>query len=109
MIRLVGSARKHGLRFFVVDIFGHPRSRKLTRQAKLYGDQMADIAIPFSLLASSLDKQHAQQQAARFCDVATKQIKDNYPCTPLQQRLLILTTNDVKSALHAACSNYHLP
>lgn len=107
MIRLVGSASKQGLRFSVADIFRHPRLRELAQQANLDEDQVVGIVTPFSLLDPSLDKQHAQQHTARLCDVAAKQIKDIYPCTPLQQGLLALTAK--RSEDYVARSVFELP
>lgn len=95
-MKLVGLAREHShLSFSTADILKYPRLEQLAQVAKHRADdQPEQIVEPFSLLSSSQSVSMAIKLAAKQCGVAEHQIHDIYPCTPLQEGLLALTTKN---------------
>ncbi|GAB7354911.1 hypothetical protein MBLNU459_g5541t2 [Dothideomycetes sp. NU459] len=93
-MRLVGLARQNDLLFTVKDVFEHPQLSNLTKVArqKVEDDNMPDIIEPFSLLRDSTNGTEARANAAALCAVEPSEIEDIFPCTPLQEGLLALTT-----------------
>ena len=90
-MRLVGAAREQGLSLTVADVFKHLRLCELAVQVKLDGDP-ADIVIePFSLLRPGLDVDGARARAAALCGLDRERIEDIFPCTPLQEGLIVMT------------------
>ncbi|KAA8646754.1 Nonribosomal peptide synthetases (NRPS) [Aspergillus tanneri] len=89
-MRLVGAAREQGLSFTVADVFGTPRLCELAQRVKI-GNGKEETIAPFSLLKPGISARDLRAQAAMQCEVSTDQIKDAYPCTPLQEGLLAMT------------------
>ena len=90
-MKLVGAARKSGISFTVADIF---RTPILAAQATIRDNEEAmDMGSiePFSLLTADSVLALVQDLAA-LCDMDASHIEDAYPCTPLQEGLLSLTT-----------------
>jgi amino acid adenylation domain-containing protein len=92
-MRLVRIAREQGLHLTVADIFKQPRLRDMARIINELSEDNNQKIQPFSLLrAGLLDLQELCRQVAVFCDVNIEQIEDIFPCTPLQEGLLALST-----------------
>ncbi|KAM3417875.1 hypothetical protein BST61_g6095 [Cercospora zeina] len=94
-IQLVSAARGQGLSLTVADVFRSPRLDQLSNSvssaptgSKVIRDSRG-IA-PFSLL--SVPVSAAREEAARLCGVHVSQVEDMYPCTPLQQALLAVSS-----------------
>ncbi|EWC46357.1 hypothetical protein DRE_04300 [Drechslerella stenobrocha 248] len=91
-ILLVAELQKQHITLWVADIFQNPRLSDLAQIACTRG-VLTDRAIaPFSLLPDGLDINDARVSAARECGVMASQVEDVFPCTPLQQGLLAVTT-----------------
>ncbi|KAK6087840.1 non-ribosomal peptide synthetase protein [Seiridium cupressi] len=91
-MRLVGIARQQGLLLTVAEIFEHPRLEDMAKVIRnLEGKDEEDEIVPFALLDQDQDVELARQHAASECGVATDEIEDLFPCTPLQEGLLALT------------------
>ncbi|KAK1140592.1 Nonribosomal Peptide Synthase (NRPS) [Aspergillus melleus] len=99
-IRLVGAARQAGLIFTVRDVLGtkhleeHARTAILVSEESPFGTKGAgDAYVPFSLLGSEGEQTRAEllRLAAEQCRVATKDIEDLYPCTPLQEGMVAMS------------------
>ncbi|GKZ51836.1 nonribosomal peptide synthase, partial [Aspergillus brasiliensis] len=91
-IRLASSARELGFTLNVADILKNP---KLSDMAKLMirTEPSQDISIKeFSLLKPGSDVDWAVAETSALCGVDGNQVEDLYPCTPLQEGLLALTT-----------------
>jgi amino acid adenylation domain-containing protein len=100
-MRLVQLSRDAAFSLTVADVFGHPRLADLANV--LEGSSDADIGqgegqdpSPFSLWTEATREQSDTLQSlladvAERCAVAPAQIEDVYPCTPLQEGLMIAT------------------
>ncbi|PVH96199.1 acetyl-CoA synthetase-like protein [Periconia macrospinosa] len=92
VLRLVGEARKTGLSLSAADVFRAPHLCDLAGLLTAAGSKEGPIA-PFSVLAPGVDKTYARGQAASLCGLASSaDVADVFPCTPLQEGLLALTT-----------------
>lgn len=90
-MRLVASAHIKGLRFTVANIFESPELEGLAQRVRHedYITPEAEIA-PFSLLDPRLSEAEYRTYAATACSIVESRIVDMYPCTPLQEGLLVL-------------------
>ncbi|RAQ58613.1 nonribosomal peptide synthase [Aspergillus flavus] len=91
-MRLVGLARDQGLLLSVADIFQRPRLYEMAEKAAETGTELLDIPA-FSLLPGAnpyvIDE---REVAAAQCGCSIELIEDIYPCTPLQEGLMALST-----------------
>jgi amino acid adenylation domain-containing protein len=98
-MRLVEASRSTNMLLRVADVFEHPR---LSELATILDSRMADgndqsslesIPAPFSLWPEHGAGKEVGLRAeiAERCGVMTEQIEDVYPCTPLQEGLLLTT------------------
>lgn len=86
---LIRSAREAGYIISMADVFKNPRICDLSQAAKsTTGEAVVSLA-PFSLIPDSTDLINT---AAERCSVSTSQIEDIYPCTPLQEGFIALST-----------------
>ncbi|KAI9043895.1 nonribosomal peptide synthetase ftmA [Aspergillus affinis] len=99
-IRLVGAARQAGLIFTVRDVLGtrrleeHARTAVFVSERSSFGAKSAEYDyVPFSLLGSKGEQTRAElvRLAAEQCSVATEDIEDLYPCTPLQEGMVAMS------------------
>jgi amino acid adenylation domain-containing protein len=93
-MKLVGTTRKAGHAITVALIFQHPRLADLASVMRRINDDVngdvEDIP-PFSLLPE-VDSSVLREQVAQICRVDLEAIIDAYPCTPLQEGLLALSS-----------------
>ncbi|KAE8555139.1 hypothetical protein EYB25_003687 [Talaromyces marneffei] len=91
VMRLVASARTKGLILTVTDIFESPELENQAQRGRREKDIIAEEEIaPFSLLNPSLSEAEYRAHAASACSIAESRIVNMYPCTPLQEGLLVL-------------------
>ncbi|KAG2007942.1 hypothetical protein GB937_008135 [Aspergillus fischeri] len=96
-IRLATDLGRRGMWLTVPDIYSQPQ---LSEMAKLMSGSEAPAAEavrPFSLLKTEIDRDDACRQVAELCSVGAWQVQpsrigDIFPCTPLQEGLLAMTT-----------------
>lgn len=109
-MKLVGLARDFSaMSFTSADVLKNPRLEELARVAKHRGmgggelEEEEAVVEAFSLLATPSPWQEQEQEqpistvitsAARQCGVDEHQIQDIFPCTPLQEGLMALTTRN---------------
>ncbi len=105
-MRLVSIALAQGISLTVPAIFHNPRLTDMARECSGVVFDVQTIA-PFSLLGPQTAKQAAQTDVAATCGVDVALIEDIYPCTPLQEGLIALTTKD--SAAYVSCDVVELP
>lgn len=88
---LISAAREGGYSINIADVFQNPTIRDLARAMCSTTDE-AVISVnlaPFVLVA---DSSNLIEIAAKRCSVSLHQIEDIYPCTPLQEGLMALST-----------------
>ncbi|OQE37215.1 hypothetical protein PENCOP_c010G01994 [Penicillium coprophilum] len=90
-MRLVGTARQHGLLLTVAGVMEFPILEEMASLLQNLEDAPDDSVEPFALLDTGLDQKLARSQAASACTVNEADIEDLFPCTPLQTGLLALT------------------
>ncbi|KAF7555549.1 hypothetical protein G7Z17_g2068 [Cylindrodendrum hubeiense] len=92
-MRVVSGARKIGLEVTVADIFSHPQLHEIARLAdSVVNTEAPDAIEPFALLDNSCDVPSILQNISIQCRVDSAVVQDAYPCTPLQEGLLSLTS-----------------
>ena len=100
-IRTVAAAReRHQLRMTVADILQHPQLSELARfldqqEGNVSAMQFDETdATPFSMWKSiqGADASKQLERVAAQCNVNADQIDDIYPCTPLQEGLIAITS-----------------
>ncbi|OXV10693.1 hypothetical protein Egran_01550 [Elaphomyces granulatus] len=107
-MRLVGLARDGGFQLSVADVFRHPRLCDLAGSMCENSQQDLKMIEPFSLLSGSLhDREESFRAIVDQCGVSIDQIEDIYPCTPLQEGLIALTTKKAES--YIGQFTYELP
>lgn len=90
-MKLVAEARRRGFEFTVADVFSHPRLQDLALMVTSTDETPQEALAPFSLLQSA-DQDKRRKEIAEACGVQIDCVQDAYPCTPLQEGLLALTT-----------------
>ncbi|EAW08665.1 putative nonribosomal peptide synthase [Aspergillus clavatus NRRL 1] len=91
-MRLVGKARQKGLHLTVQDVLRMPVLRDLARQATSKTTEKPRPVTqlqPFCLLEPS-SRDTLVALATKACRVPQEQIEDIYPCTPLQEGMIVL-------------------
>ncbi|KAF2463679.1 acetyl-CoA synthetase-like protein [Lindgomyces ingoldianus] len=91
-MKLVGEARKMGMRLSVADIFRNPTLTDLAGLDYSHSGTSTEDILPFSLLGEEVDVAAAREEAAVTCGVDTSLVEDLYPCSPLQEGLVSLTS-----------------
>ncbi|KAF2471471.1 amino acid adenylation, partial [Lindgomyces ingoldianus] len=91
-MKLVSEARRMGLHLSVADIFRHPTLSALAGLDYHHSDSAAEDIPPFSLLGEVVDGATIREEAAVSCSVDAGLVEDLYPCSPLQEGLVSLTS-----------------
>lgn len=93
-IKLVAEARGHQIQITVAHIFQCPKLVDLAALAEGEAPMEVVNVAPFSLLSSDSDAETAQiqQDVAVSCGIDRALIEDIYPCSPLQEGLMSLTS-----------------
>lgn len=90
-MRLVGAARARGMSLNMTDILSHPTLSGMASRLDKEAKEAEDTLAPFALLGK-INISQTIDRAAFACGVTAKDVQDIYPCTPLQEGLLALTT-----------------
>ncbi|KAL9477702.1 hypothetical protein ACSS6W_007543 [Trichoderma asperelloides] len=94
-MRAVAKAREYGLPLTVADLFRSSTLRDLARMTEKQAlSHEAEEIMPFSMLTGTKNKTDICKEAAILCGVEVAEIEDVYPCTPLQQGMLAMTSRD---------------
>lgn len=93
-MRMISVARNQGLALTMNAIFQHPVLADMAKDLRLLGQNEDKPLEPFSLLPPTTDPESLVVQAAEKCQVDATAIEDIYPCTPLQEGLMYLTSQD---------------
>ncbi|KUI70375.1 Nonribosomal peptide synthetase 8 [Cytospora mali] len=84
-IRLVAIAARKGLGLDVATVFRHPQLCEMAFRCKLSHESLQDPPEAFSLLRS----RQVLPEIAAGCNTPIDNLEDAYPCTPLQEGLMI--------------------
>ncbi|KAL5363806.1 hypothetical protein BJX96DRAFT_178400 [Aspergillus floccosus] len=90
-MRLVSLLRRVGLRVSVNDIFRSPRLNDLAHLLDVVDPGESQQVLPFSLLYDG-SQPGLLSTAVGACRVAKSEVEDIYPCTPLQEGMMTLST-----------------
>ncbi|KAI1521101.1 PP-binding domain containing protein, partial [Pyrenophora tritici-repentis] len=93
-MKLVAEARKQNVHLTVAATFQHPRLVDLAAWAGGVDPAVAQSIVPFSLLNinSDVDTARIQEEVAAGCNIDKDLVEDIYPCSPLQEGLMSLTS-----------------
>ncbi len=90
-MRLVGTARQHGLLLTVAGVMINPILEEMASLLQNIEDAPDESIEPFALLDPRHDRKLVRREAAVLCGVSEDDIDDLFPCTSLQAGLLALT------------------
>ncbi|TLD11150.1 hypothetical protein PgNI_05487 [Pyricularia grisea] len=97
-MRVVAAARVEDLLITVADLFQSPTLAELAKVARPRGSSLSEETIlPFTLLKGSRDPAGICEDVASICAVASADIEDVYPCTPLQEGMLATSAKSAAS------------
>ena len=88
-MRLTSLARAASINLIVADIFKHPI---LCDMATVASSDLQEVTAAIKPFALAPAEQSLVQNAAAVCEVPADNIEDIYPCTPLQEGLMELAT-----------------
>ncbi|KAI1749210.1 hypothetical protein F4782DRAFT_514383, partial [Xylaria castorea] len=92
-MKLVGAARRVNVTLAVADIFRNPvLSAQACIETSAAPEPNAEAVEPFSLLSRGKAPDDVRDELASICALDASSIEDAYPCTPLQEGLLSLTS-----------------
>ncbi|KAG5930353.1 NRPS protein, partial [Claviceps africana] len=91
-MKLAALARDSGFSLTVTDIFRHPCLRDLAQVARKAPEYLKKSVVTFSLLPGKVEVSDVRSRAAQICGISPALIQDAFPCTPLQEGLLALTS-----------------
>ncbi|PVH90132.1 hypothetical protein DM02DRAFT_722593 [Periconia macrospinosa] len=93
-MKLVAEARKESVQLTVASVFQRPRLIDLAASADREGPLTVQNIAPFSFLRINSDAERAQiqEEVAASCGIDESLIEDIYPCSPLQEGLMSLTS-----------------
>ncbi|CAG7953676.1 unnamed protein product [Penicillium nalgiovense] len=94
-MRIIAAARSQGLALTMNGIFQQPTLAGMAQELRLLAPHEDRPLKPFSLLPTALDSVLLISEAAQKCQVEPTAIEDIYPCTPLQEGLMVLTSQDL--------------
>ncbi|KAI1145425.1 hypothetical protein F4825DRAFT_474068 [Nemania diffusa] len=105
-MHLVALAKDRGLVISTVDIFKNPTISTLAKKVERYN--VVDNRIrPLSLLRKGTDRGQIEKDAMDQCRVHRDKIEDIYPCTPLQEGMMSLSTKN--PGMYIARVRYNIP
>ncbi|OCL04400.1 acetyl-CoA synthetase-like protein [Glonium stellatum] len=91
-MKLVTAARTEGLSLTVADVLSYPTLSEMALAANSADTAQEDEVPAFSLLASGWETDAARAEAGQLCDLDPTFVEDIYPCTPLQEGLMALSS-----------------
>ncbi|USP74910.1 nonribosomal peptide synthetase 4 [Curvularia clavata] len=94
-MKLVTAAKKDGILLNVANVFSHPKLIDLAATAVVSSSEEIVIndAYPFEMI-SAASRPKLSELAASECGVPLNAIEDIYPCSKLQEGLIMLTNKD---------------
>ena len=107
-MQLISTARSQGMHMKMADVLSSPVLCDMALAVEILQaeDSTENPVAPFSLLGK-LDVNATINEAARCCNVGEAQIEDIFPCTPLQEGMMAISTRKIGSQV--ACAVFELP
>lgn len=109
-IRLVTAARSKGITLTVASIFRDAVFSEMCAGAQvsdgLASEPMSKPPEPFALLASTVPADQVIQEVSHLCNVEREEVVDVYPCTPMQEGLIALSSK--KPGAYVAQTTYRM-
>lgn len=110
-IRLVTTARSKGINLTVGNIFRNPIFSEMCAGAQISDDLAMDPKPltgpePFELLPANIPTDQVINEVSRLCNIEVKEIVDVYPCTPMQEGLIALSSR--KPGAYVAQTTYRM-
>lgn len=93
-MKLIGEARKVGVQLSVADLFRHPVLEALAGLNVQSEKSVAKEIPAFSLLRDGTDAASVCDEVAAMCNIKRSLVEDVYPCSPLQEGLMSLTSKN---------------
>ncbi|KAI4225077.1 MAG: hypothetical protein L6R40_008392, partial [Gallowayella cf. fulva] len=93
-IKLVAAARGESVSLVVGDVFRHPTLVDMSHVSTDIGSHREAELTPFTLLKGLEATEAICSDVIAQCDITRDMVEDVYPCTPLQEGLLALSTKD---------------
>jgi amino acid adenylation domain-containing protein len=97
-MRLVAAARQDGVMLSVANVFAHPKLLDMAAAAIMLSLEeltTSEADTVYELLPSNTKtREHILALAASECGIAPSAIEDVYPCSKLQEGLIMLTNKD---------------
>jgi amino acid adenylation domain-containing protein len=91
-MKLVGAAQDNGVSLVASDVFRCPKLESLAKEVSLRTNTILKEIPPFALLDTRYNVTTTIKDVADVCQLDPALIQDVYPCTPLQQGLLSLSS-----------------
>ncbi|KAI0449217.1 hypothetical protein F5B21DRAFT_520570 [Xylaria acuta] len=108
VMKLAGAARRQGLVLTVGDVFRHGSLSEMAASLKPASTEAPTLLLPFALIPRSEDRDTLIHRAMQICQLRDRcDIEDLYPCTPLQEGLMSLTSR--RPGAYTAAFEYELP
>ncbi|OGM44001.1 nonribosomal peptide synthase [Aspergillus bombycis] len=96
-MRLVAAARNQGLVLTINSVFQKPTLSAMAKELSLLDQSEEHQLEPFSLLPPQVDPEQLATEAASLCGISRTAVEDIYPCTPLQEGLMVLNRQNAAS------------
>ncbi|QMW34815.1 hypothetical protein F9C07_2280446 [Aspergillus flavus] len=96
-MKLVAAARNQGLALTINSVFQKPTLSAMAKELSLLDQSEEHQLEPFSLLPPQLDSERLATEAASLCGISRTAVEDIYPCTPLQEGLMVLNRQNAAS------------
>ncbi|KAF2021067.1 acetyl-CoA synthetase-like protein [Aaosphaeria arxii CBS 175.79] len=93
-MKLVSAAGKQNIRLNVANIMMNPTLAGMAKTAQVVSSDETDDIPAFSLLPKGWNVDNAIAEVASACGISKDQVDDIYPCTPLQEGLIALSTKN---------------
>ncbi|KAK3328127.1 hypothetical protein B0T19DRAFT_461502 [Cercophora scortea] len=91
-MRLISASRLQGIRLTVGTVFDFPRLSQMALHVQVVDYREENTIVePFELLPPSISAELLHNEVRKICGVGSHLIQDAYPCSPLQEGLLVLT------------------
>ncbi|KAI6543835.1 NRPS [Pyricularia oryzae] len=106
-MRVVAAARAEDMSTTVADLFQRPTLAEVVEAARpRICSPDEEPVLPFTLLKGARDPVSICQDVASLCGVASADVEDVYPCTPLQEGMLATSAKSAASQTQSDATNY---
>ena len=110
-MKLVSSARSRSMPLVVAEVFRHPTLSAMAAaiDSSTRESELATDTEPFELIGGKSHAGFLLQAASGQCGMAPDSIEDIYPCTPLQEALMAISTMGLTASAYVLQNVLKLP